>query len=334
MRPGRLSGYFGPTAALASLVLVATDCRDATEIVIDVRTNLCDRVRDTTIAVAAPGELGSARPVAFSPPEPCVQADRIGTLTVVPRDAKDAEIAVRIVTGVDKSAAECDADPSGCIIARRRARFIAGRSQRLLVHMAAACLGKDCGPELECAPSGACVDPAEILDDGGTGEPPPEDAGAGDGAVAEGGGADACAACTGAHRTCSDGLCEIRCEETGACSGQLCAPGLACDVTCTVNGACPSIACGDGTACRVRCTQGGACGAVACTTTTCDVECSGANSCSSVVVDAGDAGIACSGNAACGPVACHGGKCRLQCNANACPATNTCTATLCEGPWD
>jgi hypothetical protein len=150
-------------AALATLVvapaLFVADCRAATEIVIDVRTDACDRVQNTSIAVASPDGLGTAKPVAFSAGAGCERVDRIGTLTVFPSDEDDAEIAVRVVTGVDKAAYECDADATGCIVARRRARFVPGKRRTLLVIMPLACVGKDCGPELECAPDGACVAP-------------------------------------------------------------------------------------------------------------------------------------------------------------------------------
>src|SRR5690606_9267298 len=117
---------------------------------------------------------------------------------------------VKVMTGITKAAHECALDSSGCIVARRRAAFVPGRSQKLVVIMSLACLDKDCGPDLECAPTGACVDPERVAIDGG----PVVGADAGADADLDGaaplGGCDP-NTCVGAGRSCVGGACEIRC---------------------------------------------------------------------------------------------------------------------------
>ncbi len=313
--------------------LAAVDCRTATEIIVDVRTDGCDRVQNTSISVASPGTLTSAEPIAFSSGTGCERADRIGTLTLFPRDDNDAEVAVRIVTGVDKPAHECEADRSGCIVAQRRMRFVSGKRQTLLVIMSLACIGKDCGPDLECGPDGACVDPVRLLDGGGTRDGAvPRDSGV-DAAVS-----DACAtACSLPNQVCAGGTCTTRCSVPGDCNGELCAPDLACTILCDGQNACSNVSCSSGRSCAFSCTTGSSCGMVTCASPSCGVSCAAGSACGTVLVSALDAGVDCQGNGACGIVRCSGGRCILTCSPdNACPLVSSCDAAICDPPdrWD
>src|SRR5262245_3147631 len=123
MRRLRLGALIGMVGAAASLGVASGSCKEPTEIVVDVRTNGCTGIRNTSIAVGRPDEIDQ-RPATIFSSLGCLGSDQIGTLAIQPSGAPDEEIAVKIVTGVRRYAEECKPPYEGCIVARRRIRFV------------------------------------------------------------------------------------------------------------------------------------------------------------------------------------------------------------------
>lgn len=356
MRPLR-GVLFGVVGAGAVLVLSVVDCAEPTQIELDIRTDGCSVVTNTGIAVATPGDVDTAPLRVFTPrPSGCETkpSDRIGTLVIYPSGSKDAEIAVRIVTGVKTAttatnAQDCKPPYDGCIVARRVLRFVPGSSQKEIVIMRRACVGKDCGLGNECNDSAQCV---EIGKDAGAGEGgvvdgETPDVNEGDSSgmpdvVVQG---DACAACEGPGTTCTGGnTCNIDCN-TANCKTTVCGPGLSCDVSCTTGSSCDGLVCNaPGGSCTINCTGANdACKAIACNATGCWVDCNGDTRCSGQIsLSGGDAGLLCSGGNSCkGSAYCDAGHCTIVCDPNpgqACPPTRTCvygaSTPNCIGPWN
>lgn len=346
MRRARLFAILGVLAVGFALALGVSDCAEATQIQIDVRTDGCRVVKNTGIAVTTPDRIDEADLTIFTPRAEGCEAkpeDRVGTLVVYPSGAKDAEIGVRIVTGVSRTAQECAKGPyDGCIVARRVLRFVPGTSQKVIVIMSRACEGKDCGPGNECTEGGQCV---TVLPDGGTAEAGPNDAGSpnddGGSAVADAGGADACAGCPG---TCTGGrACTIDCGSVDCKGETLCGPDLDCTFACPTTDACKDTRCvaPDG-GCSFDCTSGGACDDVTCVSERCYFRCNGGQACSGVIqMSGGDAGMTCTGGNSCNDadLFCDAGHCALSCNAQGggqnCPDPRKCSGgpARCDGPW-
>lgn len=351
MGRARLGTVIGVLVTGALLATGLADCADATQIEIDVRTDGCSLVRNTGIAVSTPDRIDEADLTIFSPrttgcePKP---ADRIGTLVVYPSGAKDAEVGIRIVTGVSRNAQECGRGPyDGCIVARRVVRFVPGSSQKIIVIMSRACEGKDCGRDAECNQSGLCVD---VLPDGGTSDAGVIEASTSDAGDATSSGPDAaldasrdaCVDCQGAGMTCNGGTaCAIDCAQADCKNKTMCATGLDCTFACPTTDACLGTRCTTTGGCSFDCTSGGACKGISCLSDRCSAACNGGQSCSGVIqLSGGDAGMTCTGGGSCNgaDLYCDAGRCTLSCNENGgganCPDPRKCApGSICTGPW-
>lgn len=352
MGTARLGTMIGVLGAGAFLATGLADCADATQIEIDVRTDGCSTVRNTGIAVTSPDRIDEADLTIFTPrtsgcePKP---EDRIGTLVIYPSGSKDAEVGIRIVTGVSRNAQDCAKGPyAGCIVARRVVRFVPGTSQKIIVIMSRACEGKDCGRNAECTQGGQCV---TVLPDGGT-----ADAGVIEASTLEGGdattdaptdvleaGRDACVDCQGAGMTCTGGnTCAIDCSQTDCKNKTMCASDLDCTFKCAAIDACLGTRCATDAGCSFGCTSGGACKGISCVSDRCSVACNGGQACSGVMqLSGGDAGMTCSGGNSCNgaDVYCDAGRCALSCDDMGggfnCPDPRKCASgSTCIGQWN
>lgn len=82
----------------------------------------------------------------------------VGSLVLVPRESRSGLVSIVVVLGVDRPASACDvASGEGCIVARRRLSFAAGRSLALRVALRQACLGVPCDESSTCSALGLCV---------------------------------------------------------------------------------------------------------------------------------------------------------------------------------
>lgn len=81
----------------------------------------------------------------------------VGTLVVAPSGAKDETVRLAVVAGVTRRLDECAANQyDGCIVARRKLRFVPHTPLDLPVRLSLACVGVRCGDEQTCV-EGKCV---------------------------------------------------------------------------------------------------------------------------------------------------------------------------------
>jgi hypothetical protein len=159
-RPGVARG-----AWLVAGLLLPVGCRDATQIRLEIRTNvLCTEPdagwRGVAVYAGPPGaeEQGDV-PVLVS--RDCDEHGYIGSLVVVPSGDKDGAVGIRVVAALSK---EEDFDPAdcsarnyrGCIVARRAVRYVPHSSLLLKIDLANTCLNQGCDPRYSCS-SGSCL---------------------------------------------------------------------------------------------------------------------------------------------------------------------------------
>jgi hypothetical protein len=355
-RRARVGALIGVGAVGVVFAVSLADCAPPTQIQIDVRTDACGVLKNAGIAVSTPERIDTAPLTIFTPERPdnagceAKPSDRVGTLIIYPSGAKDAEVGIRIVGGIDRTAEACKAgDYAGCVVARRIERFAEGTTKNVIVILSRACEGKDCGLGAECTESGSCV---FNLPDGGT-----ADAGILDAQVLDAAedaptdapedvvdtGVDACVSCSGTGMTCNAGKCNVDCNAAGAgsCANKaVCAPGLDCTVKCNNTTACQNVSCAAGSkACTFDCSNGNpACKDVTCVAPSCLIACTNGGKCSGTMIFGGiDAGLTCNGGQSCDGVTnatCDGGTCYLNCDPTSCPATKWCDASSCPGDWN
>jgi hypothetical protein len=146
-------------AALALLVL-ASSCRDATQVVLNVHTDLpCtgEAWQGVAVYVGEPGnDVEHTSPTLVS--QSCDESGAVGSLVVTPSGAKDGELGLRVVAGVTKNPEQCqDDDYQGCVVARRALRFTPHESLELDVELTADCVSIGCDAEHSCV-AGRCVE--------------------------------------------------------------------------------------------------------------------------------------------------------------------------------
>ncbi len=148
--------------ALAVAAILAWGCRDPTQIKVELTTDAdCGLVEGTTLTT---GRLES---LATSPPSletsTCEQ-QRIGSVVLVPSGENDGRVALRVVTGVEKSPDDCIRDDfvGGCIVAWRSLRYVPHSSLVLPIAMKLDCLDVLCEEGATCL-GGECVS-AEVQD--------------------------------------------------------------------------------------------------------------------------------------------------------------------------
>jgi hypothetical protein len=358
MGRARLGALIGVAVVGGILAIGLANCAEPTQIEIDVRTDACGVIKNAGIAVTTPDRIDTAELTIFTPDRPDNQgceskpADRVGTLIIYPSGSKDAEVGIRIVGGIGRTAQECKpGNYAGCVVARRIESFVEGTTKKVIVILSRACEGKDCGLGKECNQDGACVVnlPDGGKEDGGTLDAQilpdapiddgPTDAPVGDVADAA---VDACVACTGAGRTCNAGQCAVDCTVAGAgaCANTVCGAGLDCTFDCNALNACQGSICAAGAkSCRFNCNAGQpACKDVTCVAPNCHVQCEQGGRCDGTfTLGGGDASIVCNGNQSCDDVtgvSCNAaGNCFIDCDPGSCPPKK-CDGGTCTGDWD
>lgn len=320
-------------AAGALTALSLANCADATQIVVEVYSDACQapgrplKLNSTNIYVGKSADIDTRPPSAVR--DGCQTSTGVGTLTVYPSGAKDEEVAIKVVTGIDSSPDRCPAPGhAGCIAQTRVMRFIPNTTQRMIVKLALACLNRTCPGGTTCD-DGVCKQSSDVLVDGGTRANAPTieagvtpDAGA-DGAV------DPCPGCKG---TCAGGVCTVDCSKVACTAGaELCAPNLRCEILCPETGSCTDARCTTSDTCLFKCgNKKNACTKIACNAQRCEVRCEGNESCKTngglISLDAGTMGLLlCKGDQACDSASCNAPTCELSCDPYggpkaACPA--------------
>jgi alpha-tubulin suppressor-like RCC1 family protein len=174
-----------PTRAALALCLPLCGCRGATQISVEVTTDVdCAAYTATTLTVGRLGAINPASPATQA--SSCGPNGRIGSVVIVPSGADDEAVAVEVVGGVGVDPTRC-AEPDiapKCITARRSLRFIPHETLRIDLPLRGECRGIPCTAVSTCV-HGACV-PATIEDPSQC-----QGSGCGEGALGPGTAADA-----------------------------------------------------------------------------------------------------------------------------------------------
>lgn len=160
----------------AGVALMVSACRAPTQLTLVLGTDVpCTDLDGVSVTTGPLGEIERRPPTATT--STCGADGLVGSLVVVPSDAKDDELALRISAGFGRPVEECAAPyGAGCIVARRVLRFIPHESLTLHIELDVDCAGIPCGATETCR-HGACTD-AHVDSSGCTG------AGCGDDALA------------------------------------------------------------------------------------------------------------------------------------------------------
>lgn len=155
-------------AWLAVGLLLLVGCRDATQIRLEIRTNVpcskpADGWRGVAVYAGPPGaeERGDAPVLVTSD---CNDQGYIGSLVVVPSGDKDEAVHVRVVAAISSDEGDelqpesCAArNFKGCIVARRAVRYVPHSTLELQIDLTKDCRNEGCDPEHSCF-TGACFD--------------------------------------------------------------------------------------------------------------------------------------------------------------------------------
>jgi hypothetical protein len=156
-----------PRVLLLLATLPLASCRAATEIRVEVTTDvLCTPRTSTIIAVGTVDSVEAKIPTTST--LTCVDG-HIGSLVIVPSGDDGAEVAIRVVTASGKDPDLCARDGyAGCIVARRAVRFLPHTALTMRVPLRGSCTGVACvgdGDFSTCL-DGRCV--AATIPDPGT----------------------------------------------------------------------------------------------------------------------------------------------------------------------
>ncbi len=137
---------------MAILGATGSNCLEATQIRLEIKTDICDLER----VVVYLGGASRTAPIAQVDlmPKPCGadQQRRVGSLVLVPTDR--GKTFVVIVEGTTRLG-DC-AVPKGCVSASRSVAFLSHSSLELPVNLERSCLDRVCKPGETCV-QGACV---------------------------------------------------------------------------------------------------------------------------------------------------------------------------------
>lgn len=152
-------------AVLGAGLLLVTSCRDATQLVLNVHTNMpcSDGASWQGVAIYV-GKAG--RGVEETSPtlvtHSCDESGSVGSLVVTPSGDKDDEVGLRIVAGITQNPEKCAENGyEGCIVARRALRFRPHDSLELEVELTEDCVSVGCDAEHSCV-RGSCIEARAI----------------------------------------------------------------------------------------------------------------------------------------------------------------------------
>jgi hypothetical protein len=148
-------------ASLVAVGLTVAACLGATQIVLDVRTNVpCASSaswQGVAISVGQPGvDVESRAPVLTT--TACGAGGEVGTLVIVPSGSDNAEVGIRVVAGITRNPEDCAANSyDGCIVSRRTLTYLPHQSQNVVVDLTNDCIGNACDVNHTCV-NGSCTD--------------------------------------------------------------------------------------------------------------------------------------------------------------------------------
>ena len=143
-------------AGLPLIALSVVACIDPTQVTLEISSDLCASITDTSVTVGEVGQIEMADPAAI---QTGCEVATIGTLAVVPSgEDQNAAFGLKVVSSVGQLIETCQPPEYGpqCIIARRSLQFVDELHQRVPVRMREACLGVLC-PESQTCIDGVCA---------------------------------------------------------------------------------------------------------------------------------------------------------------------------------
>ncbi|HEU4538239.1 MAG TPA: hypothetical protein VFS00_29155, partial [Polyangiaceae bacterium] len=147
-------------AALAALLPALSSCREATQVKVDVWTDLpCEETHGTALFVGRAGDDLERKPPARVSLRCDPASKRLGGLVLVPTgDERDAELAFNLVTAVKVPSVDQCLAPAyeGCIVARRVLRYVPHTTLFLDVPMSANCVSVECDAKSTCYDADEC----------------------------------------------------------------------------------------------------------------------------------------------------------------------------------
>jgi outer membrane protein assembly factor BamB len=145
--------------AVAALASAPVACRTATEVTIDVTTDIaCVDARGSSVTVGRLGSDGGIEDKPAASTSMRCDAGRLGALVIVPSGASDDEVAFKIVMGFTRQVESCVVPyGKGCIVARRALRFLPHAGVTVPVVMRSSCDGIACRESETCV-RGECRD--------------------------------------------------------------------------------------------------------------------------------------------------------------------------------
>jgi len=158
MRPRNVVLVAVPLGGLGVTVL---SCLGATEILLDVRTNIpCTGKapwQGVSVSVGEPGvDVESRAPVLTT--TACSASGEVGTLAIVPSGSNTAEVGIRVVAGITANPETCAANGyAGCVVSRRTITYLPHQTQDVVVELTADCIGNACDLNHTCV-EGSCTD--------------------------------------------------------------------------------------------------------------------------------------------------------------------------------
>jgi len=226
------------TTALAALiaalapVLVVTSCRSATEINLNIRTNVActspEQWHGVAVYLGEPGTLLEGKSPTLVTTD-CDSTGQVGSLVVAPSGGKGDVIGLRVVAGLTRNPEDCAAAAyAGCIVARRTVRFTPHETLALDVALTADCIGQACDSGHTCL-TGNCVG-SQFIEPLAPPAPTPvvPEAGATDG------GANVRCGDNGVRCPTSGNVCCLSVDADAGTTNGRCGPGTDCPPTSIV----------------------------------------------------------------------------------------------------
>jgi hypothetical protein len=146
---------------VASVATICISCRGATQIVVDIRTNVpCanpSQWQGVAVYAGSPGlDVETKDPSLTS--AACEADGHVGSIVLVPNGAKDGTVAVRVVAGLTRPPDQCAAAGyKGCIVARRTVTFLPHEALDLTIALTSDCADQACDALRTCI-NGSCTD--------------------------------------------------------------------------------------------------------------------------------------------------------------------------------
>ncbi|CAN5808101.1 hypothetical protein BH09MYX1_BH09MYX1_06490 [soil metagenome] len=154
----------GLTLGVVALGVVVASCREPTEIMLEITTDVS--CTDVATASGVMVRVGTTDAIESTGTTSIVATDcidgNLGTLAIVPSGSDDDQVAilVAVASRSDASVApiksvDCSASSPNCIVAKRVLSYIPHTELKLPIHLSLKCAGVDCGTDRTCV-DGEC----------------------------------------------------------------------------------------------------------------------------------------------------------------------------------